>query len=111
MTRPNLRGLPRSLLAGVAIAAALGTGAAHADDSSRITALEENDSVLFDSDKYYTQGLEFAYLGPDVAPDSAWIGPFDALGDLGPFDASGASEVSRRYEVLLGQSIFTPKDT
>jgi hypothetical protein len=111
MTRPNPRRLPGFFLAGAAIATAFGIGAAHADDTSRITALEENDSVLFDSDKYYTQGLEFAYLGPDVAPDSAWIGPFDALGDLGPFDATGAGQVSRRYEVLLGQSIFTPKDT
>jgi lipid A 3-O-deacylase len=111
MTRPNTRRLPGCLLAGAAIAAAFGIAGARADDSSRITALEENDSVLFDSDKYYTQGLEFAYLGPDVAPDSAWIAPFDALGDLGPFDASGASQVSRRYEVLLGQSMFTPADT
>src|SRR5262245_10160731 len=99
MTRPNPPRLPGRFLAGAAIAAALGIGAAHADDSSRITGLEENDSVLFDSDKYYTQGLEFAYLGPDVAPDSAWIGPFDWLGDLGPFDATGAGQVSRRYEV------------
>ncbi|MEZ5832863.1 MAG: lipid A deacylase LpxR family protein [Dongiaceae bacterium] len=85
--------------------------AARADDHSRIVGIEENDSVLFDSDKYYTQGLEFAYLGPDVAPDSGWIGPFDALDALGLFDSTGASETSRRYEVLLGQSIFTPKDT
>jgi len=111
MTRPNSRRLPGRFLAGAAIAAAFGINAAQADDSSRLTGLEENDSVLFDSDKYYTQGLEFAYLGPDVAPDSAWIAPFDALGDLGPFDATGASEVSRRYEVLLGQSMFTPEDT
>ena len=30
---------------------------------------------------------------------------------LGPFDAEGAGEVSRRYEILFGQSVFTPKDT
>jgi hypothetical protein len=89
----------------------LGISAAHADDIGRLTGIEENDSVLFDSDKYYTQGLELAYLGPDVTADSVWIAPFDALGDLGPFDAAGASEVSRRYEVLLGQSMFTPEDT
>jgi hypothetical protein len=93
------------------VAVTLGAGAARADDSSRVTVIEENDSVLFDSDKYYTQGVEFAYLGPDVEVDSGWIGPFDALAALGPFDAEGAGEVSRRYEILLGQSMFTPQDT
>ena len=39
----------------------------------------ENDSVLFDSDKFYTQGLAFTYLGPDVAAESAWMGPFNVL--------------------------------
>ncbi len=99
-------------LAAVALAATLGAVAARADDSSRVTVIEENDSVIFgDSDKYYTQGLEFVYLGPDVEVDRGWIGPFNLLGDLGPFDAAGAGEVSRRYEILLGQSMFTPKDT
>lgn len=102
----------RALRLAIATAATMITAAAaRADDHSRIVGIEENDSVLFDSDKYYTQGLEFAYLGPDVAPDSGWIGPFDALDALGLFDSTGASETSRRYEVLLGQSIFTPKDT
>jgi lipid A 3-O-deacylase len=86
-------------------------GTAVADDTHRITGLEENDSIAFDSDKYYTQGLEFIYLGPDVGADSGWIGPFDTLADWGPFDTSGAGDVSRRYEIMLGQSIFTPKDT
>ena len=108
MTARNSR---RSLSLAVATAAiALGAAAARADDNSRISVIEENDSVLFDSDKYYTQGIAFLYLGPDVAVDSAWIGPFEAL-DWGPFDASGAGAVSRRYEVLLGQSMFTPEDT
>jgi lipid A 3-O-deacylase len=99
-------------LAAATLAAMLGSVAARADDSSRITLLEENDSVVFgDSDKYYTQGLEFTYLGPDLEVGSVWIGPFDALADLGAFDAEGAGEVSRRYEILLGQSVFTPKDT
>ncbi len=105
------RGLPGGFLAIGTVAAALGLGAAQADENVRFGAIEENDSIGFDSDKYYTQGLEFIYLGSDVAPDSGWIGPFDAFADLGPFDATGAGEVSRRYEVLLGQSTFTPKDT
>jgi lipid A 3-O-deacylase len=101
----------RLCLAVATAAAAFGAGLARADDIHRFSVIEENDSIGFDSDKYYTQGLEFIYLGPDVAADSAWIAPFDALADLGPFDATGAGAVSRRYEVLLGQSMFTPEDT
>lgn len=89
----------------------LGAGVAQADDTIRFSVIEENDSVILgDSDKFYTQGIAFTYLGPDVAADSAWNGPFDAL-DFGPFDTTGASAVARRYEILLGQSVFTPKDT
>jgi lipid A 3-O-deacylase len=102
---------PGRFLAIATVAATLGATVARADDNSRFAVLEENDSIGFDTDKYYTQGLEFTYLGPDVAADSGWAGPFDALADLGPFDAAGAGEVSRRYEVLLGQSMFTPEDT
>jgi hypothetical protein len=102
---------PRLCLAVATLAALLGAGHAHADDNSRLGVVEENDSIGFDSDKYYTQGLELTYLGPDVAVDSSWMGPFNVLADLGPFDATDAGEVSRRYEVLLGQSMFTPEDT
>jgi hypothetical protein len=111
MTAAYPRRSPGAFLAIATVAATLGSTVVRADDNSRFAVVEENDSVLFDSDKYYTQGLEFTYLGPDVAVGSAWIAPFDALADLGPFDAAGAGEVSRRYEVLLGQSMFTPQDT
>jgi lipid A 3-O-deacylase len=106
------RPLRRLCLAAATVAATLAAGAAQADDSNRFSVIEENDSVAFgDSDKFYTQGIAFTYLGPDVAADSAWIGPFDALAGLGPFDVDGASQVSRRYEILFGQSVFTPQDT
>ncbi len=80
-----------------------------ADDAGRITLTEENDSVAFGEDRYYTQGFEFTYLGPDVQNESFWAAPFDGLSNIGIF-ATG-SEVSRRYQVILGQSIFTPDDT
>jgi lipid A 3-O-deacylase len=81
------------------------------EDNGRFTVLEENDSILSDADRYYTQGLQFRYLSPGVADDSAWIAPFDWLGGdgLGVLP-SGAGETSRRYEIILGQSLFTPKD-
>src|SRR5438445_9462798 len=62
-----------SLAAGVALlAAAAVPGAARADDKSHITILEENDSIYFNSDKHYTQGLRLSYLGPDVQPGDFW---------------------------------------
>lgn len=111
MRAKDSRRLPRLCLSVATAMAALVAAHARADDNSRFSVIEENDSILFDSDKYYSQGLEFAYLGPDVAADSAWMAPFNALANLGPFDATDAAEVSRRYEVLLGQSLFTPEDT
>lgn len=78
-----------------------------ASSNGRVTVLEENDSIFFNSDRYYTQGLQVNYLGPTVAEDSAWSAPFNFLSDdLGIF--SGGSDVSRHYEVLLGQQIYTP---
>ena len=100
-----------SCLAAAAVAAVLGASGAWAGDNGRVGFIEENDSVLFGSDEYYTQGLQVFYVGPDVAQGSAWSEPFNVLADLGPFDATGAHTVSRRYEVLLGQSMFTPEDT
>ena len=82
---------------------------AQADDSARVTLTEENDSIVFPTDRYYTQGFEFVYLGPDVETDSLWAAPFSGLSGIGLF-GSGA-EVSRRYQVIFGQSIFTPDDT
>src|SRR5262245_50167308 len=77
----------RLFVAAATVAMTLGASATRADDNHRVSVIEENDSVVFgDSDKFYTQGIAFTYLGPDVAADSMWIGPFDALAGLGPFD-------------------------
>jgi lipid A 3-O-deacylase len=86
--------------------------AASAEDSGRLTVVEENDSILSDDDGYYTQGLQFGYLSPDVAAGSSWSRPFDWLGGDGlGLLPSGSGEMSRRYELLLGQGLFTPRDT
>src|SRR6185369_8579817 len=77
-------------------------GPALAQDA-RLTVLEENDSILFDSDRYYTQGLQLDYLGSSVASGSSWNVPFDFLSDnIGIFPNQGAAggAVDRRYEVL-----------
>lgn len=89
----------------------LGSGIAHADSHEHFTALEENDSLYFNSDKHYTQGLRLSYLGPDVAAESAWNRPFDWLAGLAPIFRANAPQRSRRYALFAGQSIFTPKET
>ena len=58
---------------------ALGNSA-RGEDQERITVLEENDGLFFNSDKHYTQGVRIADLHP-VAPAGLWNGAFDLLGD------------------------------
>jgi lipid A 3-O-deacylase len=94
----------------LAACVAAGPAPAHADTRSRITLLEENDSLYFNSDKHYTQGIRFSDLGPDVAPESGWNAPFDLFGGLGVLFPA-AAERSRRYSLAVGQSVFTPKET
>ena len=76
---------------------------AAADELSRFTILEENDSLWFKSDQHYTQGARLSELGPDLQPGSGWALPF-ALFDI--FGSAG--EEKRRYSVEIGQSLFTP---
>lgn len=83
----------------------------NADTNNRITLLEENDSLYFNDDKHYTQGLRASYLGPEFNPDSDWDEPFKFLSNIPTvFQPSGSNEQPRhRYAVFLGQSFFTPK--
>lgn len=107
--------MPRSIallsLAAVCVALIQPAAPALSEEPGRVTVLEENDSILSDDDGYYTQGLQFSYLSPGVAEDSAWAAPFDWLGGGVLGILPGASdEVSRRYEFLLGQQLFTPEN-
>ena len=80
-----------------------------ADNIPRVSILEENDSLFFNSDKHYTQGLRLSYLAPDLKPDAAWNDPFNLLADIPTVFAQDGT-TTRRYALLLGQSIFTPKN-
>jgi lipid A 3-O-deacylase len=101
----------RILLAGLAwLAVAALPGAARADDKSHVTILEENDSLYFNSDKHYTQGLRLSYLGPDVQPDSFWSGAFGWFGWAAPTFLDSTTDQSRHYALEFGQSLFTPKN-
>jgi len=107
---PAVRLLTLSLASCCALSAM--PGIARADDSDRISVLEENDSLYFNSDKHYTQGLRLSDLAPDIGAQSAWNGPFDLAGGIAPIFSQdgGATEQSRRYALFLGQSVFTPKN-
>lgn len=99
------RGRRLALWGALLIAAA--PAALRADDGQRLSVIEENDSLFFDSDDHYTQGLRIGYLGPDVKPGSGWNRPFDVLGSLLPV-FPGEAKRSRRYGLSFGQSFFTP---
>jgi lipid A 3-O-deacylase len=78
-----------------------------ADDAGRFTILEENDSLFFNSDKNYTQGLRLSDLSPTLEPERGWNDVFGFVGGNTPFLQSGQD---RRVALFLGQSIFTPKN-
>ena len=80
---------------------------ARSEDRERITVLEENDGLFFNSDKHYTQGFRISDLHPVNAP-GFWNGAFDLVGSVAPIFAPGGN---RQESLFLGQSIFTPKNT
>jgi hypothetical protein len=88
----------------------LGASPAFAENG-RFTIIEENDSLFFNSDKHYTQGLRLSYLGPELAPDGWASSSFEALGFVMPWLGADASARSRRLAIIVGQSLFTPKET
>jgi lipid A 3-O-deacylase len=75
----------------------------------RTTLLEENDSLYFNSDKHYTQGLRLSFLSPLLAPGGWSEGVFDFVGNIPMVFANGAQS-HRRVAWFVGQSIFTPKN-
>jgi hypothetical protein len=101
----------RALLTGLALIllATVLPRPAHADSNDRLNILEENDSIYFNSDRHYTQGLRASLLLPDIATESSWNGPFNLFNDIAPVFGSAAQR-SRRYSVFLGQSLFTPSN-
>lgn len=84
--------------------------AARAEDQGRVTITEENDYFAArNRDRFYTQGLRFSYLSPDLAPDTIFRAPAAALGGLLPIFEDG-SQVSRRLNIEIGQNLYTPTD-
>lgn len=76
-------------------------------ERDRFTVLEENDSLYFNSDKHYTQGLRLSdLLGGSPTPGGLWDGGFNLL-SIGPFFQPGGT---RKTSIFVGQSLFTPKN-
>jgi len=75
----------------------------------RTTVLEENDSLYFNSDKHYTQGLRLSFMSPTLKPGGWTDGVFDFVGNIPTVFADGAQS-QRRVSWFFGQSIFTPKN-
>jgi lipid A 3-O-deacylase len=73
-------------------------------ESGRFTLIEENDALMpKPTDRWYTQGLELNYLSAPIAgPGVAAFLPSTYL-DPGSFR-------TQRFELVFGQSIFTPEN-
>lgn len=111
MTQPYQAATRSVLIAWAALLALLALPQlARADELSHVTILEENDSIYFNTDKHYTQGLRLSYLGPDVKPDSFWSGAFGMFGWAAPTILDSTADQSRHYALELGQSLFTPEN-
>jgi lipid A 3-O-deacylase len=79
------------------------------NDDWRTTLLEENDSLYFNSDKHYTQGLRLSMLSPVLKPGGWTDHVFQFTSNIPLVFANGAQS-QRRVSWFLGQSIFTPKN-
>ncbi|MDP9127204.1 MAG: lipid A deacylase LpxR family protein [Pseudomonadota bacterium] len=84
-------------------------GAGEFETGGRITLLDENDYFASHDDRHYTQGAELSYLSDSVRPGGFWDRPFAVLAENTPI--FGGAEHKRKYEVVVGQSIFTPTNT
>lgn len=98
----------RAVLASLGLLAS--TVAAHPQDEGRFTVIEENDYFApHNRDRHNTQGLEFNYLSPAL-PSGGTGEIMDRLASVLPIFESGLEAAARRFNVFLGQVLFTPED-
>jgi lipid A 3-O-deacylase len=73
-------------------------------ERGRITIMQENDALTFSpTDRWYTQGFALNYLSAPIdGPAFEWLFPTTWLTPNAPR--------TRRFDVTIGQSIFTPAD-
>jgi lipid A 3-O-deacylase len=93
------------LAAGCLVLGALGPARAE-DPNWTASVIEEDDYWAPDNrDRHYTHGIEFLGTSGDVQ-DPLWQAPFHWL----PFFPE-TGNLSRRYELLGGQNMYTPENT
>ena len=78
-------------------------------ESGRITIIEENDALQSkETDRHYTQGALLSYLSPTLTADSfaaRLYAPLSSVGIMQP-----GPDTQRKFDVVFGQSIFTPSN-
>jgi hypothetical protein len=98
----------RAILAALLVMA--GAMPAGADDKGRFTVQEENDIFApRNRDRHYTQGVQFNYLSPEIASGGMAL-PMDWLASVLPLVQGGSQSTARRFNIFLGQQLFTPQD-
>lgn len=91
-------------MAWAVVAALLLPVAAMAEDTGRISIIEENDKFPQENDRHYTQGLRVAYITSDKPAG----GVNAVLGDLTPMFQPEEGAV-RRTSYMMGQNMYTPR--
>ena len=96
----------------VVVATLAAVATARAQGAGRLTVDEENDKFASRDDRHYTQGLRLSYLTPGITGGVLAV-PFDALADRlsVPARAAPADRDRKIAWTILGQSLFTPRDT
>jgi len=98
--------VPTCLIAACGVLVGLPAAAQTVDQNWTASILEEDDYWAPDNrDRHYTHGIEFLGTSGEVT-DPYWQGPFHWL----PWFPDGTN-VSRRYELLGGQNMYTPENT
>ena len=77
-------------------------------DAGRVTIIEDNDGLLPDGwDRHYTQGFFVSYLSSTLDDTDVSQTFYNDLSKNTPL-MQPSSDASRKFEVMAGQSIFTP---
>lgn len=76
----------------------------------RFTLVEENDFLFFakGSDQHYTQGAVLSYLSPMLSGQDVASQFYNGISSVLPIFQDGPG-VGRKFDVVFGQSIFTPR--
>src|SRR5262245_13154023 len=100
-------------VAGATLAAlliGLTIGSARGDEQGRFTIEEENDFFApHNRDRHNTQGIQVNYLSPELA-SGGMAEPMVWLAAMLPIFQDGSRSTARRFNLFLGQELFTPQD-